>query len=173
MSHMAIFKATYTKSSAGAKAAIRYMQHRPGKEGERITRVLFSSDGLMGRYAAYDMIDGAAEGSSFFRFVMSPDPAKEDTQKDLALRDITKRTMDTLEERLGKSVSWVAAIHADHAPHRHVHILAVVEGRLQPQDFQALRKTATDVSLAQRKELDVVREQQARERSEAEWELQR
>ena len=170
---MAIIKANYTKKRASAKASIRYIEHRPGKEGERITRALFSSDGLMGRYAAYDMIDKATEGSSFFRFVMSPDPAKEDTQKDLALRDITKRTMDTLEERLGKSVSWVAAIHADHAPHRHVHILAVVAGRLQPQDFQALRKTATSVSLQQRKELDVVREQQARERSEAEWELQR
>jgi hypothetical protein len=170
---VAIVKANYTKQAGAAKASVRYIEHRPGKEGERTTRALFGSDGLMGRYQAYEMIDGAAVGSSFFRLVLSPDPKKEDTGRDLALRDITKMTMDTLEERIGKPVSWVAAVHQDHAPHRHVHILAVVEGRLQPQDFQALRKTATDASLQQRQELDLIREQQARERSEAEWELQR
>lgn len=170
---MAIVKANYTKKRASAKASIRYIENRPGKDAERITRALFSSDGLIGRYQAYEMIDRASEGSSFFRFVMSPDPNKEDTEHDLALRDITKRTMETLEERIGKHVSWVAAIHADHAPHRHVHILAVVDGRLQAQDFQELRKTATDASLAQRRELDLVREQKARERNEAQWELQR
>ncbi len=170
---MAIIKANYTKKAGAAKASIRYIEHRPGKDGERKTRALFSSDGLVGRYQAYDMIDSAAEGSSFFRFVLSPDPNKEDTLKDLALRDITKLTMETLEERIGKSVSWVAAIHADHAPHRHVHILAVIEGRLQAQDFQALRKTATTASVQQRQELDLVRRHKERERSEAEWELQR
>ena len=102
---MAIIKANYTKKAASAKASIRYIEHRPGKEGERITRALFSSDGLVGRYQAYDMIDSAAEGSSFFRFVMSPDPAKEDTKHDLALRDITKRTMDTLEGPIHTSMA--------------------------------------------------------------------
>lgn len=170
---MAIVKANYTKQAGSAKASIRYIEHRPGKDGERITRSLFGSDGLIGRYQAYEMIDGAKDGSIFFRFAMSPDPNKEDTKRDLALRDITKRTMETLEERIGKPVSWVASIHADHAPHRHVHILAVVPGRLQAQDFQELRKTATEASLTQRRELDLAAEQKQRERSEAQWELQR
>jgi hypothetical protein len=78
--------------------------------------------------------------------------------------------MDTLEERIGKPVSWVAAVHADHAPHRHVHIIAVVDGRLQAQDFQELRKTATEAGLQQRRELDLAAEQKQRERSEAQWE---
>jgi len=170
---VAIVKANYTKQAGAAKASIRYIEHRRGKEGERITRPLFGNDGLVGRYAAYNMIDGAAEGSSFFRFVVSPDPNKEDTKHDLSLREITKTTMDTLEERMGKQIAWVAAVHADHAPHRHVHILAVVEGRLQAQDFQALRKTATDASVTQRRELDLAAEQKQRERSDAEWDLQR
>ncbi len=119
------------------------------------------------------MIDSAKEGSIFFRFVMSPDPNKEDTERDLSLREITKMTMDTLEERLGKQISWVAAVHADHAPHRHVHIVAVIDGRLNKQDFPALTKAATEASVAQRRELDIAREQQARERSDAQWELQR
>ena|SRR5438128_2470208 len=170
---MAIVKATYTKQAQGAKASIRYMEHRPGKDGEKVTRTLFGSDGLLGRWQAYRMIDEADKGSLFFRFVISPDPKQEDTAKDLHLREITQRTMQTLEERLHKEVSWVAAEHDDHAPHRHVHIVAVVAGRLNVQDFQALRQTATEAALAQRHERDLIREhqqQERREREEAQWE---
>src|SRR6266702_5850965 len=84
---VAIVKANYTKKAGAAKASIRYIEHRPGKEGERITRALFGSDGLMGRDAAYEMIDSAKKGSIFFRFVMSPDPNIEDAEQDLSLRD--------------------------------------------------------------------------------------
>src|SRR5438132_8485202 len=98
----------------------------------------------MGRYEAYSMIDEAEKGSLFCRFVISPDPQQEDTHKDVHLREVTEHTMQTLEERLNQKVSWVAAEHADHAPHRHVHIVAVVKGRLNPQDLQALRTTATE-----------------------------
>jgi hypothetical protein len=170
---VAIVKANYTAKAGAAKASIRYIEHRPGKDGERKTRALFGSDGLMGRYQAYEMIDSATEGSIFFRFVLSPDPNKEDTEHDLPLREITKSTMDTLEERLGKPVSWVAAIHDDHAPHRHVHIVAVVDGRLQKQDFPALTKAATEASVEQRKELDIAREHRQRERGDAQWERHR
>jgi hypothetical protein len=171
---MAIVKATYTKSSAGAKASIRYIEHRPGKEGEKITRPLFGSDGLMGRWQAYRMIDEAEKGSNFFRFVISPDPQQEDTNKDLHLRDITEKTMQRLEERLQKEVQWVAAEHNDHAPHRHVHLVAVVSGRLTVQDFQTLRETATQACLEQRYERDLEREQKAVEqgREEEQWELE-
>src|ERR1700724_3651498 len=106
---MAIVKATYTKSGAGAKASIRYIEHRPGKDGEKVTRNLFGIDGLMGRYAAYRMIDEADKGSYFFRFVISPDPKGEDTQRDLFLREITEKTMLSLEDRLQKPLQWVAA----------------------------------------------------------------
>jgi hypothetical protein len=54
---MAIVKATYTKSRPAAKAAIRYIEHRPGKEGERVKRGLFGSDGRIERGEAYRMID--------------------------------------------------------------------------------------------------------------------
>ena len=168
---MAIVKANYTKKAGAAKASVRYIEHRPGKDGKRITRALFGSDGLMERYAAYAMIDEAQEGNIFFRFVLSPDPNKEDSEHDLHLREITRSTMNTLEERLGKPVSWVAAIHADHVPHRHVHIVAVIDGRLQKNDFPALTKAATEASLEQRHELDAAREQKEREskQKEAQW----
>src|SRR6266851_5088731 len=167
MDNMAIVKATYTKSSGGAKASIRYIEHRPGKDGEKITRNLFGSDGLMGRYAAYGMIDEAEKGSFFYRFAISPDPKAEDTDKDLFLREITQQMMQSLEDRLHTQVQWVAAAHDDHAPHRHVHIVAVVPERLQVQDFQTMRTTATAACLEQRHQRDLAREQQEREREEA------
>ncbi len=173
MIDMAIVKASYTKSSGGAKASIRYIAHRPGKDNEKTARTLFGSDGLMGRYEAYRMIDEAEKGSLFFRIVISPDPQQEDTDKDLFLRDITEQTMQRLEDRFQKHLQWVAAEHNDHAPHRHVHVVAVVPGRLQVQDFQLLRQTATQAALAQRKERDLLRETQKQKEQEAQWALQR
>ncbi len=166
---MAIVKTNYTKSRAGAKAAIRYIQHRPGKDGSKITRTLFGHDGVMGRQQAYRMIDEAGKGTVFYRIVISPDPATEDTQKDLHLWEITEQTMVQLEERLQKEIQFVAAEHNDHAPHRHVHVLALIAGRLQKQDLEALRSAATEAALVQRKARDLALEQQQREREEAQW----
>ena len=170
---MAIVKATYTRRGQGAKASIRYIQHRPGKEGAKITRTLFGIDGAMGRYEAYNMIDEAEKGSVFFRFVISPDPQKEDSEQDLHLREITEKTMHTLEERLQRHVSWVATEHSDHTSNRHVHVVAVVVGRLQVQDFQALRAEATAACLDQRRERDLVREHERTKGEDEQWELGR
>src|SRR5690348_14814899 len=125
---IAIFKATYTKSTRGAKASIRYIQHRPGKDNKRVSRVLFGWDGAMERSEAYHMIENAKKGSLFFRFIISPDPTKEDTERDLYLREITELTMRRLEDRVGKEIQWVGTVHDDHTQYRHVHVLAIVPG---------------------------------------------
>lgn len=175
MGNMAIFKATYTNKASSAKASVRYIEHRPGKDNAKITRALWGSDGKMERNEAYRMIDEAETGSIFFRFVISPDPVKEDTHKDIFLRDITEQTMLSLEDRLHRQIQWVAATHEDHAPNRHVHILAILPKRLQVQDLQVMRKEATASALEQRREKDAIRDaQQTQERGkDAQWELQR
>lgn len=171
---MAFVKAKYTINPSTAKAGIRYIQHRPGRDGTRTTRPLFSTEGGVGRWHGYEMIEKAEEGSIFFRFIISPDPKGEDGEKDLHLREVTERTMLMLEERVKKPVHWIAAAHDDHAPHRHVHIIAVVQGRLGTQDFQALRKTATEACLEQRKARDRASEQNAHsQREELQLERQR
>ena len=75
---MAIFKANYVKrgttAKALAKASVRYNQHRPGKDGERITRTLFGSDGAMTRHEAYQMIDEAQKGVSSTALSFPPTP---------------------------------------------------------------------------------------------------
>jgi hypothetical protein len=170
---MAIVKATYTKNSTGAKASIRYIEHRPGKDGAKITRTLFGSDGLLGRQQVYRMIDEAEHGSYFYRFAISPDMKTEDTLRDLSLREITEATMQKLEDRFQRHLLWAAATHDDHAPHRHVHLLAIVPGRLDVQDFKDLRQTATDAAVEQRRHRDLAREEHAREREGEEWERER
>lgn len=173
---MAIVKANYVKRGKGekgrAKATIRYIQHRPGKDKERLTRTLFTTDGATERALAYRMVDEAEKGSVFFRFVISPDPHNEDQTHDLSLRDITHQTLQFLDEKFKKPVLWVGAIHDDHVAHRHVHVLACVPGRLNTKDFERLRAEATKACSEQRQERDLsraLRERQKFEREEAQW----
>ena len=60
---MAVVKANYVKKGEGerarAKATIKYIQHRPGKDHEKKARNLFGIDGSMGRWQAYRMIEEA------------------------------------------------------------------------------------------------------------------
>jgi hypothetical protein len=61
--------------------------------------------------------------------------------------------MQAVRERLKQEVAWVAAEHDDDTPNRHVHVVAVVRGRLDPRDFQAMRQRATEAALFQRKSM--------------------
>lgn len=159
---MAIVKANYVKRGIGergrAKATIRYIQHRKDREGQRVTRALFGYDGALTKQQAYQMIDEAKKGTIFYRFVISPDPRREDRYKDLDLSDITIHTMLQLEERIGKQIQFIATIHNDHSPHRHVHTLVLIhKQKLTREDFQALRLEATGRSLSQRRTRDLIR----------------
>jgi hypothetical protein len=155
---MAILKANYIRrgvvGNERAKDAIRYMQHRPGFEGARITRQLFGPDGVWGRDVAYRMIDEAPAGTHFYRGKLSPDPTGEDGRKDLDLRDLTARTIRTLEAMVNDDVYYVAAVHAEHADHRHIYFLASVPRRLNKPEIEGLRDAATQVCLEQRQERD-------------------
>src|SRR5688572_29799019 len=137
---MAVVKANYVKKGSTerdrAKATIRYIQHRPGKDNEKTVRNLFGIDGPTGRWQAYRMVDEAEKGRYFYRFVINPDPVNEDRERDLPLREIIEYTMQKLEARTKKPVQWVAAVHDDHTDKRHIHALAVVKGRLKRDDLQ-------------------------------------
>jgi hypothetical protein len=111
----------------------------------------------MTRQDAYRIIDEAPKGSLFYRFVLSPDPKREDRSHDLDMRDIAMQTMQALAERLGESVLWVGAIHADHVPYLHAHLIAVVPKRLYVKDFATLRHRTTEACLEQRRFLDLTR----------------
>jgi hypothetical protein len=155
---MAIIKANYTQKGRAAKASVRYIENRPSKSGTRIPRTLFNADGQVSRGDAYAMIDQAAQGNYFFRVVISPDPQREDSDQNLALRELTEKAIQSLEERLQRPLAWVATIHADHTDHRHIHTLVIVPQRLQVPDFNRMRRAATEEALAQRQQLELTKE---------------
>jgi hypothetical protein len=171
---MAVVVASFVKrgkvGNAKAKDTVRYIQHRPDKDNERVMRPLFTSDSPMTRQETYQFIDEAPKGTKFFTFIISPDPTSEDTYHDLDMRAITVTTMQTVEEIVGVPVIWVAAVHDDHTDKNHVHALASVQGRLDKPDLDCLRKATTKICLEQRLERDRTRERQAREQEKGEWE---
>ena len=166
---MAIVKASYTRKGRKAKASVRYIENRPGRDGAKLQRTLFQADGKVERREVYTMIDQAAKGSYFFRLVISPDPKREDRDKNLALRELTEKTIASLEDRFQQPLPWVAAVHADHAEHRHIHALAIVPQRLNVQDLQHLRRAATEAALQQVQQLALAREQQERMQESWSW----
>jgi ribosomal protein S27AE len=154
---MAVVKLSYTRRRGAVKAHLRYITHRPGKDNERTTRVLFGRDGKMTKDQAYALIDAARRGTVFFRIMLSPDPRSEDRFKDLNLRELTEDALLYLQKQLQKEIHFIAAEHADHRPHRHVHLVALIQGKLTKEDIQALRSFVTDSARQQRQELDLTR----------------
>ena len=117
---MAIVKAKYIRGKPRIKAHLRYITHRRGMEGERITRPLFGKDGALSKQQVYDMIDAARRSAVFHKFVINFHPLKEDTNKDLNLWEITQTTLEHIKTQYGLSVPFVATIHDDHTALRPV-----------------------------------------------------
>jgi hypothetical protein len=156
---MAVVKANYVRKGRGeretAKANIRYIQERPGRDKEKLTRPLFNSGGFLGRLEAYQFIDEMAkEGRYFYRLKFSPDPSKEDTKRDLNMLRLTRQMMKRLEKRFKTTIPWAGTLHDDHTDIRHVHILAALPRRLQKHELEALIKEATTLCQEQRRELE-------------------
>jgi hypothetical protein len=62
---MAIVKSKYVRGKSRIKAHLRYITHRRGMEGERMSRPLFGKEGALSKLQIYDMIDAAKRGRSF------------------------------------------------------------------------------------------------------------
>jgi hypothetical protein len=140
---MSVVTLKYTRSKPKAAAHIRYITHRRGSEtGETITRALFTDNGPTDKQAFYQALEAAGKGTIFFKFMISPDPRREDTLKDLDLQQITRTTIRKLERKLGRRLSFIATVHNDHTPHRHVHGIFLSRGRLSRTAFKELAKTA-------------------------------
>ena len=154
---MAIVKAKYVRGKSRIKAHLRYITHRRGMEGERMSRPLFGKEGALSKLQIYDMIDSAKRGAVFHKFVINFHPVKEDTRKDLNLWEITHKTLEHIKTQFGDNVPFVATIHDDHTALRHVHGFFIVEGRLSKEEFAKVRglwKVASLEVRRQRRHLD-------------------
>ena len=173
---MAVVRANYVKRGRNerkvAKANIRYIQERPGRDKEKLTRTLFGAADSMGRYEAYQFINDAPKGTFFYRLKLSPDPATEDTKRDLHMQKLTRQMMQRLEKRLKTTIPWAGALHDDHTDKRHIHVLAVTKARKLPA--RDMIQAATDACLQQRKELDLSRQPEQERESEGRiWQRER
>jgi hypothetical protein len=158
---MAIVKARYVRGKDRIKAHLRYITHRRGEEGERITRPLFGRDGALSKQQIYDMINAAPRGAVFHKFVINLHPVKEDTRKDVNLWELTRKTLEQIKTQFGDSVPFVATIHNDHTLLRHVHGFFIVEGRLSQEEFAKIKglwKVASKEVRRQRRRLDRMHE---------------
>ena len=154
---MAIVKAKYVRSKPRIKAHLRYITHRRGEEGERMTRPLFGRDGALSKQQIYERIDKARRGAVFHKFVINFHPVKEDTRKDLNLWELTRKTLEQIKTQFGDSVPFVATIHDDHTLLRHIHGFFIVEGRLPKEEFAKIKglwKVASAEVWRQRRRLD-------------------
>src|SRR5918995_2295517 len=136
---MAIVKTKYIRGKARIKAHLRYITHRRGAEGERMSRPLFGRDGPLSKLQIYEMIDAVRRGAVFHKFVINFHPVKEDTRKDLNLWELTCKTLEQIKTQFGDSVPFVATIHDDHTLLRHVHGFFIVEGRLSKEEFSKIK----------------------------------
>src|SRR4051794_31250984 len=155
---MAVVRANYCKKGGSerniAKANISYIQTRPGRDKERLTRTLFGPSGNVGRKEAYQFITEAPKGTYFYRLKFSPDPTREDMKRDLHMQNLTRTMMRSLEKRLKTAIPWAAALHDDHTDIRHVHILAALPRRLQQYELEFLIREATRLCEWERRFLD-------------------
>jgi hypothetical protein len=159
---MAIFRITSrTRRADLAKKSIRYIVHRRSREQPTITRTLYDQYGVSEKSTAYSRIDRRGAWKTCFRTVISPDPALEDSNRDLDLRLLTEATMQALRLRLkDKAFAYSAAIHTNHSNNRHIHVLLLLKKhRLSKSDLKALKGAATENAREQRRRLDKSQEQ--------------
>jgi hypothetical protein len=113
----------------------------------KMTREIFTNIGETDKQEFLRHVTNAGRGTSFFKFMISPDPKAEDSLKDLDLRYITRRTISKMEKAINRRLFFVAAVHnADHTPLRHVHGIFIVQGRLSKEHFRALQEVARSES---------------------------
>ena len=157
---MAIVKVDYTRSRAKIKATFRHNAHRRGKDGEKLSRLSFGWDGEIEKLDAYEMIDNAEKGTIFFRFKISPDPKKENSQKDLDLWNLTRQVMLKLQGIKRQDIQFIATEHNDHTDIPHIHAIVLLKGKIFNEDIKVLRQTATQQALLQRRARDLVQRYQ-------------
>ena len=139
------------------KSTFRYNCHRRGRDGEKMSRENFGwNNKKLEKDEIYQMIDGTEKGTVFFRFKISPDPTKENPKKDLDLKHLTQKIMQTLVDRKQKHVQFIAVCHDDHTDIAHVHAIVFFRGRIDKVDIAALKKAALQETAEQRHDRDYV-----------------
>jgi rubredoxin len=117
-----------------ARKHLGYIGTRPGKNHERMERILFGHGGTFTPEQVEAMINVASKNTYFWRLTLNPDPVLENPEKDLDLWDLTRELVRWLERRLGRDgnprdIPFIAAEHNDHTDKPHIHAILLIERR--------------------------------------------
>jgi hypothetical protein len=165
----AVVKASYSRGAVAAlrlaKGHVRYAVHRCNEHGQRQYREIWDSEGGLGKQAAYARLDRVQPDDYVYRLMLSPNPEHQDAGGQLDLRRWTQQMMAQLDQELGRGVEWFAVSH-DNPDHRHVHVVAVTQRRLDVGQFRSMR-AAGDRDAAQQRERAPARDGRKQEASNA------
>ena len=132
-----------------------YIARRAGVDGEKIDRILFGHGGPLTQEQAERLIVEAPRNTYYWRFKISPDIAEENKGKNLDLWDLTQKTVEFLEKRLGReNIPFIGAEHNDHTRIPHVHAILLIQrhGRemlIDRATIDAVQQFATEQALYQ------------------------
>ena len=154
---MAIVKAKFLpiRRSGGIYAtnSLRYALERDSEVDNAQERIAFDGDrDSISALEALEEIE-EPEGKYYYHLILNAG----DGRSDVDLQDWTKETMANLENSLdeqgkGDNLKWMAVEHNDHADHDHVHVVLILEHKLDRDDLNDLREFTTE-SFDSRKDL--------------------
>ena len=151
----AVVKASYSRGAAAAlrlaKGHVRYAVHRCNEHGQHQYREVWDGVGRVGKQGAYARLDRVQPSDYVYRLILSPNPEHQDLGGRLDLRLWTQRIMAQLEQDLGRGVDWFAVSH-DNPDHRHVHVVAVTQRRLEVGHLRSMRASGDREAAAQQRD---------------------
>lgn len=149
-----VVKARYSQGRGAlrlAKGHVRYAVHRTNEHGQRQYREIWDRDGRLDKLTAYERLDRVRQDDYVYRLTLSPHPERQDAGTQLDLQEWTRAIMADLERDTGRPMDWFAVVHA-HTEHRHVHVVAIADRRLDVGHFRAMREAGDGNALAQHRE---------------------
>lgn len=140
-----IVKTNYRHAQSGglqaALGSIIYYSNRRDRDGERVSRSGFSRDEDGLDVAAMSALIQGGEGQLYYRMVLSPG-AERDT--DVSLKDWTRDMMLELEQKYS-DFPYVAIEHRDQTDYAHVHVVMVLDKKLDREDLDKLRDVGSEL----------------------------
>ncbi len=149
-----VVKARYSQGRGAlrlAKGHVRYAVHRTNEHGQRQYREIWDRDGRLDKLTAYERLDRVRRDDYVYRLTLSPHPERQDGGTPLDLQEWTRAIMAHLERDTGRTLDWFAVVHA-HTDHRHVHVVAIPDRRLDVGHFRAMREAGDTNALTQHRE---------------------
>jgi hypothetical protein len=153
-----IIRANYRTAASGGLTvvlgSISYYAHRRDRDGQQMSRDGFSRDATgLDAVAMRDAIR-QAEGDYYYRVLLSPGAAQD---TNVNLQTWTRDSLLALEKEHGE-FTYVAIEHRDQTDYAHVHVVMVLDKKLEKEDLEDLREYSAEIFETRREVVEPSRE---------------